>query len=235
MTVSKGIGWSISAKFPGTSFYSKLAPVLRTLVDGLFVRDDLTHVGRRGARLVKLTSASLDKVMKDREHRSWYLASSADPDPEVTVDCHRLDNDLSLDITLLDDGWRRHAATLAPTLEALTWSVVEGFGAKTQFSGGIHLAFDPPISIPKALQERRRPAHPTGVMEVLDRRNAKLPDMPEWTARYRKLLDGATPKTVRVSERGDVVLRFWTDELGDETALRAACKRYQQWLVKTVP
>ena len=233
--MSKGIGWSIGAKFPTTTFYSKLAPVLRSIVDALFVRDELTHVGRRGGRMVKLTSASLAKAMTDRANRSWYLASSADAEPDVAVDCHRLEHDLSIGITLLDKAWRRHGGTLAADLEAVTWSVVDRFGAKACFSGGIHLAFDPPISIPKALQQRRRPAHPAGVMEILDRRNATLPDLPDWTASYQKLLDGVPPRTVRVCERGDVTLRFWTDALGDEKALRSACKRYQQWLVKTVP
>lgn len=232
--MTKGIGWSVSARFPSTTFYAKLVPVLRDLVDGLFLRDELTHVGRRGGRMVKLTSASLDKAIRDREHRSWLLASSAD-EPEVSVGCHRLEKDLSLDITLLDAAWRRHGAALATSLEAVTWSVVDGFGATPTFSGNVHLAFDPPVAIPKALAERRRPAHPLGVMEILDRRNTKLRDMPEWTAQYRQLLDGAPPKTVRTSERGDVVLRFWTDKLGDEKALRAACKQYQQWLVKTIP
>lgn len=232
--MTKGIGWSISARFPSTTFNRKLVPVLRDLVDGLFVRDELTHVGRRGGRMVKLTRASLDTAIKDREHRSWLLASSAE-DPEVAVGCHRLEKDLSLEITLLDAGWRRHGAGLASSLEAVTWSVVDGLGPTPKLSGNIHLAFDPPVSIPKALAERRRPAHPLGVMEILDRRNTRLPDMPEWTTQYRQLLDAVVPKAVRTSERGDVVLRFWTDKLGDEKALRTACKQYQQWLVKTIP
>jgi len=227
--------WSIAARFPNTTFYTKLRPVLRELVDTLFIRDDLAFIGPHGgSRMVKLTSASLDKAMKDRVNRSWYLASSADFPPEVSLKCHRLDEDLSLDITLRGAAWRRYGATLAPTLEALTWSVVESFGARPSFSGGVYL-FDVDVPIVKSLTKLRGPFTTSGVVDVRDRRNLESSTDPERAAMLQKIVDAELPTSVRVSERGDVSQRFWTDHLGDEKALRAACKRYQQWLVKTLP
>ncbi|MEJ7597313.1 MAG: hypothetical protein WKG01_05320 [Kofleriaceae bacterium] len=44
----KGIGWTIAARFPTTTYYPKLAKTLRQLVDTSFIREDLKWIGRFG-------------------------------------------------------------------------------------------------------------------------------------------------------------------------------------------
>ena len=229
----QGLRCSIAARFPTTTFYSRIRPFLREVVESSFVRDDLEYVGRPGARLTKLTSASLDKAMAAREYRTWYLASEAEFPPQVSLKCHRLEDTLGLDITFRETAWQRYGTSLAADFEALTSKLVERFGAQTCFSGGVHL-FDDTVPVPKVLTTTFGPFGRRAVIDLFDRRHLKLPGDPAWTAMLRKLVQAPLPKTVRVSDDGEVIQRFWTDDLGDERALRAACKRSQQWLVKTL-
>ncbi|MEJ7597309.1 MAG: hypothetical protein WKG01_05300 [Kofleriaceae bacterium] len=235
----KGIAWELSAQFPTATYYPKLARILRPLVDALFIRDELKWIGRSGGKLVETTSAELGKAIADRaQHRSWYLASSRDFSPAVSLTCHRLDEQMTVGIMLLGKAWKHHAPTLATTFEELTWSWIDAIGSEPRYMGGVSPSFNPPLNIPKALTALR-PATPSNdVVDLLDRRNLEHQRDAEWTAKYKQVLDGALPKTVRVTQRendGDrFAQRFWTEDLGDEKALRAACKRRQQWLVKTL-
>ena len=221
----------LGATFPSETFYAKAVPALREVIDGAFVRADLTHVGKYGGTLVKLTDAALDKVMKDRGHRFWWLTSSKDKAPEVALDCHRLQEALTIRVTLRGGGLRRHAPTLAASIETMTWAVLDAYGKRASISGDVCPLLEPPIRTPKTL--KRGPYHPAAVVDVLDRRDLEDGD-PEWLKLQRKMRAAALPRSVRVVERGDVTMWFWTDKLGDVKAMRAACRQRQQWLVRTL-
>ncbi|MEJ7597308.1 MAG: hypothetical protein WKG01_05295 [Kofleriaceae bacterium] len=235
----KGVGWTLTARFPSTTYYPKLTRALRRLVDASFIRDDLKWIRQVEGGTVKLTDTELGKALTDRsESRGWHLTSSKQSRPAVSLNCHRLGGHISFEILLIGDAWQSRGPELATTLEAMTWSWIDALGLEPHYTGGVYLSFYPPMTTVRALTPIRVPVRITGVVDVIDRRNLEPQRDVEWGAQYKQMLDGALPKTVRVSQREHdadrFAQRFWTEDLGDEKALRAACKRRQQWLVKTL-